>query len=397
MPQVVGHVLGRRVPLRGPLRQRLEANAFQFLRDRVVPLPGRTNFHVRDLLQQFLSCLRRKRSPPGQQFVQHHAQAENVAAAIDPVALATGLLWTHVGGRPGVAWPPADILLPQGQAEIRHERFAAVVEQDVAGLDVPVDQPLAVGVVQRLGHRRCEFRRFRHGGPVRLDALGQGAAVDELRDDEAGVILGAAHVVDGNDVRVVQAGDGAGFGPVGFGVFGPGDEPAVRHFDGHEPLQLLVVGEENPTETALAQDSLDPEAADAPGLLGGDFIGGIWLVRAGAVEVDHGWCNSGACVSGLSSVRRIIPAPHGVRHRRRDTPTNQAGGFLTREWLSVYYQRFVTLRPNRDRHDPFQDRRPIRRHRSSSTRRQENWPSRTPRPAGRCPADRRHQERRVGR
>ena len=165
-----------------------------------------------------------KRASPGQQFVQHHAQAENVAAAIDPVALATGLLGTHVGGRSGVAWPLADVLLPQGQPEIRHERLAAAVEQDVAGLDVPMDQSLAVGVVQRLGHRRHQFRRFRHGGPVRLDALGQGAAVDVLRDDEAGAVLGAAHVVDGNDVRVIEAGDGAGFGQVGFGVSGPGDE-----------------------------------------------------------------------------------------------------------------------------------------------------------------------------
>ena len=46
-------------------------------------------------------------------------------AAIDPVPFAAGLLGTHVGGRSGVAWPLADILLSQGQAEIGHERLAA--------------------------------------------------------------------------------------------------------------------------------------------------------------------------------------------------------------------------------------------------------------------------------
>ena len=92
-------------------------------------------------------------------------------AAIDPMPFATGLFGTHVGGRPGVAWPLAEVLLPQGQPEIRHERLAARVEQDVAGLDVPMDQPLLVGVVQRLGHRRHQFRRFCHGRPVRLDPL----------------------------------------------------------------------------------------------------------------------------------------------------------------------------------------------------------------------------------
>ena len=38
-----------------------------------------------------------------------------------------------------------------------------------------------------------------------------------------GQSLGAADIVDRHDVRVIEAGDGAGFGQVGFGVFGPGD------------------------------------------------------------------------------------------------------------------------------------------------------------------------------
>ena len=35
-----------------------------------------------------------------------------------------------------------------------------------------------------------------------------------------GQSLGAADIVDGNDVRVIEIGDGAGFGQVGFGIFG---------------------------------------------------------------------------------------------------------------------------------------------------------------------------------
>ena len=54
MPQVVGHVPGRRVPLRGPLRQRLQADAFQFLGNGVVDLPRRPGLDAADLLQQFL-------------------------------------------------------------------------------------------------------------------------------------------------------------------------------------------------------------------------------------------------------------------------------------------------------------------------------------------------------
>ena len=47
----------------------------------------------RDLLQQFRRRFGLERPPAGQQFVEDDAQAENVAAAIDPMPFATGLLW----------------------------------------------------------------------------------------------------------------------------------------------------------------------------------------------------------------------------------------------------------------------------------------------------------------
>ena len=122
-----------------------------------------------------------------------------------------------------------------------------------------------MGVVQRLGHRRRQSHGLVQRQPGLLEAGGQVGAVDELGDDEAGAVLGAAHVVDRHDVGVVEGGDGAGLGQVGFGVFGPADEPAVRHLDGDGPLQLLVVGQVDATEAALAQDPLNPVAADAPG------------------------------------------------------------------------------------------------------------------------------------
>ena len=188
-------------------------------------LPGRAGFEARDLLQQFRLRVRLKRPPSDQQFVEDHAQAEDVAAAIDPMPFATGLFGTHVGGRPGVAWPLADVLFPQGQPEIGHERLAALVEQDVARLDVPMHQPLLVGVVQRLGHRRHQFDRFVERQPGLLEPRGEVGAFDVLRDDETGELLGAADIVDRHDVGVIEVGDGAGFGQVGFGIFGC-DRPA---------------------------------------------------------------------------------------------------------------------------------------------------------------------------
>ena len=99
-----------------------------------IHLPGRAGFVARHLLQQFRLRVGRERSPSDQQFVEDHAEAEDVAAAIDPMPFATGLLGTHVGGRPGVAWPLAHVLLPQGQPEIRHERLAVRSSRMLPGL-----------------------------------------------------------------------------------------------------------------------------------------------------------------------------------------------------------------------------------------------------------------------
>lgn len=216
--QVIGHILAGRVAIRGPPGQGFQADTFLLLRDGVMPLPGRAHLAMNDLFQHFLHLVGLEGKLAGEQLVEDYAEAEVVRPPIDSMALAPRLLGTHVGGRPGVAWSLADILFPQGKPEIGHEGLAAGVEKNVAGLDVPMENSLLVGIVQRLGHRRHQLGRICHGRPVGLDPLRQGAAFDELGDDEAGVVLGAANVMHRHDVGVVEVGDGAGFGQVGFGI-----------------------------------------------------------------------------------------------------------------------------------------------------------------------------------
>ncbi len=95
-----------------------------------------------------------------------------------------------------------------------------------------------------------------------------------------GNLVGAADIVDRHDVRVVEVGDGAGFGQIGFGVFGASHQLGVRHLDGDEPLQLVVVGEVDEAEAALAQDFLDAVATDVLRLRGGNTIDGGLVVAA---------------------------------------------------------------------------------------------------------------------
>ena len=160
VPQVVGQILGRHVPFGSPFRHRLETDPFQLLRNAFIHLTQRTRFVGGNLIHNFGLRVASERLPSGQQFVEDDAQAEDVAAAIDPMPFAPCLFGTHVGRRPGVPWPLAHVLLSQGQPEVCDERFVALVEQEVAGLDVPMHQTLLVGEMECLGHRRHHFDRF---------------------------------------------------------------------------------------------------------------------------------------------------------------------------------------------------------------------------------------------
>jgi hypothetical protein len=135
-----------------------------------------------------------------------------------------------------------------------------------------VDQAAAVGVVQGLGHRGHQGRRFRAGGPGLPQPDPQVRAGDELGYHVAEAVGGAAHVVDGHDAGVVQGRQGAGLGQVGLDVGGRGDAVAVRHLDAGRPLSRGSVGTEYPKRpAAFGPDYFhDPGcSADAPWAFGG--------------------------------------------------------------------------------------------------------------------------------
>ena len=221
VPQVVGHVAGRAVPLRRPLGQRLLADPLQLAGDRVVDLAERPRLGGGDLVHHLGARVAAERPAAGQQLVEDDAQAEDVRAAVDPVPLAPGLLGAHVGGRPGEPGSLAVVLVLQRQPEVGHAGLPWSVDQDVRGLDVAVDQAPGVGVVQRLGDGRHQLGRLAERRPALPQPLGQVAPLDVLRDDVAEPVVGPAHVVDRDDVRVVEPGEGAGLGQVGLDVPGP--------------------------------------------------------------------------------------------------------------------------------------------------------------------------------
>ena len=116
-----------------------------------------------DRLDDIQKRITAKWSLSGQQLVEHDAQAEDVGSPIDPVTFAPGLLGAHVGRRAGQPAPLAEVFILEGEPEVGHAGFARSVDQDVGGLDVPVDQPSGVGVMQGVGNGGNQFRRVPEG------------------------------------------------------------------------------------------------------------------------------------------------------------------------------------------------------------------------------------------
>ncbi len=95
-----------------------------------------------------------------------------------------------------------------GDAEVHDLDLAGAAEHDVAGLDVAVDDPVPVRVVERRQRALGDLDGALRGEPVAgLHQLAQRRAVDVLHDDvgdrHTGHV-GLAGVVHGDDVRVVQ-------------------------------------------------------------------------------------------------------------------------------------------------------------------------------------------------
>ena len=143
--QVVGQFLRRGVAILDASTHHLQADSLQCGRDRCVDLPRWRRLCRGDRFSQFGIRCAFERPPARQQFVEHNAQAEDVGMGVDPVLLAANLLRRHVLGRAGQSLP-AD----QRRREIRDEHISHRVQQQIAGMNVPVHEFIHVRRVNRV-------------------------------------------------------------------------------------------------------------------------------------------------------------------------------------------------------------------------------------------------------
>ena len=175
-------------------------------RGHLVVEPARRPRLVLQHLQQQHPPVAAERQLAGQQLVEDDAEAVDVAAGVDPVRLAAGLLGAHVGRRAqhlAVEGHRRLVGLALGQAEVHQVRPAVVVEHDVRRLDVAVDDAVVVGVVQGLGDLGDQLGRVAERDRPVPQPVGQGLALDELLDQVARAVVGLADLVEGDDAGVL--------------------------------------------------------------------------------------------------------------------------------------------------------------------------------------------------
>ena len=135
------------------------------------------------------------------------------------------------------------VVCPQstiGQAEIQ-KFHARLREHDVAGLQIPMNDPSPVRLVQPVRDLNPILQGLLELQRSFLEPFGQRVALDVLHHDEVDTVL-LTHIVEGADVRVVQLRDRLGFAiEAGFalGAFG---EVLGEDFDRHRPVEARVLG-----------------------------------------------------------------------------------------------------------------------------------------------------------
>src|SRR5262249_6517303 len=292
MSQIVGHVFRGHVAVRRPLCQRSETNAFYLLGDVFMDLSQRPWLYRRNFFNHIEVRLGMERAPSSKQFVKDDPETEDIGTTIDAMPFATGLFRAHIRGSPCPARAFAEILFAKRQSKVGKVWLISGVEENIPRLDVSMDEPFAVSVMERLRYRRHDGSCFAQGWAVFLDPSCQSRAIDILGNDEARQLVGAADVVNGNDMRMVEAGDCARFRDITGHVEDVWYEYPMGHLDGHLPLQLFVQCQIDAPKVPFAENPLHAVTADLLWKIRrfGDRVwtcGGLWTERKRFIALGH--------------------------------------------------------------------------------------------------------------
>jgi hypothetical protein len=171
----------------------------------------------------------------GDEEVEEDADGVDIGA--DGGGLAAEELGCHVVGGAGEL---GGVLREGAEAEVHEEDASALFAHDVFGFDIAMEEVGAVDGGEGSGDLEADEGGFVIAeGSLGDEEGGEGFAVDEV-GPEADAPVVALAAVDGDDVGVLDAGEGAGFVEggleLGFGVDGAGEE----ELDGDLALEVGI-------------------------------------------------------------------------------------------------------------------------------------------------------------
>jgi hypothetical protein len=193
------------------------------------------------------------RSATRQKLEREHA--ERVAVTRGSCGFAPRLLGREVAGGADHRAGHRERVQPRraGHAEVGHVDVAVAVEQEVAGLDVPVHDPARMGGVERASSLFKPLERLLRRDGTLLEAVVERAAGQVLHHDEGPTAVGLADVEDRDRVRGArQAGGREGLAreaPPNRLVLG---EALGEQLDHHLPVEARVGGEQDVAHAAMS-------------------------------------------------------------------------------------------------------------------------------------------------
>ena len=198
----------------------------------------------------------------GDRFVENQGERVDVSPTID--AVAERLLGRGIPGR--AHRRPRRLgqrRLGQcpGETEVSHTQPPLLVEEQVGGLHVAMDEPTGVRIGEPLGGLGPDGNGLGQAqtGPL-VEHVPQRPPAEELEHEER-TLLVLAPVVDRQHVRVGQRGRGLCLGPEPAEEAAVGGQRRVQDLDGHTTLQCRVERREHVRRRPASECSLDPVAA----------------------------------------------------------------------------------------------------------------------------------------
>ncbi len=226
--------MGAAVALDDVLLQTLQANRFQVAGHVRLEARRGHGLLVRHLLDRLENGGGLKGRPAGQQFVENGPQRINIGQRTDLLHLAAGLLGRHVVRRAhqrsafGVTGVFRQSLC---QAKVGDLRNAIDREEDVGGLQVPVDDAVVMGVLHGLGQGLDQVGGIARRLGFAVDLGIQAAPAHEFQGEIRQTLV-LTFFVDLNDIRMLQVGDSLGLGEKALQLMVAGVGGGQDHFQG---------------------------------------------------------------------------------------------------------------------------------------------------------------------